>query len=172
MELFSQPEGSIFSPELELATGYVALEAAQLEDTLGERVVLYAQLARETAGPDGATEPQNQEAAPKGWWTSGEQLLTALRAIGEPSLDALIAGYEQLHGQRNTVVHALPLTMPGTDMDFTTKRVKSTKGDEQPAGYTLAPTSAADRLELAAQFRQLDSLASDAVTAVMGSCLL
>ena len=65
MELFSQPEGSIFSPELALATGYVALEAAQLEDTLGELVVLYAQLARETAGPDGATEPQNQEAAPK-----------------------------------------------------------------------------------------------------------
>lgn len=139
---------SIFSAALAEATGYVVLEAAQAEDTIGELIML--------RGAPGQ--------APTEWWRSGNQLLEFLRGIGDPQLEPVVEEYERLLALRNDVVHGLTLGDDGLMM----KRARTTKENRSKgAEYEVSVRNVAGRHDLASDFRRLERMAFDAISDFM-----
>lgn len=144
-------QGNIFVADLARATGYVVLEAAQAEDTIGELVILISRVWR-------------GESDPTGWWTSGEQLLQALRGLGDPELEPIAELYARLYPQRNDVVHGLTLDDTGNII----KRAKITKKAPGIASYQFTSMDTETREGLALEFRRLEHMAADAISDAMG----
>lgn len=142
--------GSIFSAAMATATGYVALEAAQAEDTIGELVTLISRLS-------------GHEKDPAKWWSSGEQLIADIRSIGDPELDPIAQLYAHLLPLRNNITHGLTLDDTGALL----KRVKITKKDSGAASYEFCIMDIAARNELAIEFRRLERMAADAIRDAM-----
>lgn len=140
---------SAFSPELARAVGYVVLEAADAEDSIGDLVVLRTGLE----SPD-----------PR-WWRSGLSLVEAVEAIGDPEIQPIADLLRELLDERHDVVHGLFLEAPGVQV--TMRRAKTKKGE--PPSYEFAGSLADDHMEnLANRFRLLDRMAEDAISDAMG----
>jgi hypothetical protein len=148
----SVQQHSLFSSDLAQAVGLVVLEAAAAEDTIGELIVLRRGL------PD--VDPE--------WWLSGERLTAALESVADPELEPIVVEMRRLYPERNDVVHGRWLERPGLPT-VNAKRNKSTKRDPVPASYSMRFVSAHEYLsQLAADFRTLELMASDAVSDAMG----
>lgn len=152
-------EDSYYSDSLARAVGYVVLEAAQSEDRIGELVQLRA----------GSGDPHTQ------WWASGQVLIEAVKSIGDPELDPLVAGMGHLYPLRNEVVHSIWLMGHKGFSAFRMMRTKSTRKDPQTPSYSVGdfqPHEDGDPLryleELARSFRRLDRMASEALSDAMG----
>jgi hypothetical protein len=140
---------SAFSPELARAVGYIVLEAADAEDSVGDLVVLRT----------------GMEAPDPRWWRSGQALVEAVEAIGDPELRPIAELLSELLGERHNVVHGLFLEAPGARI---TMRRAKTKGGEPPS-HEFGGGWADDCLaNLANQFRFLDRMAEDAISDAMG----
>lgn len=140
---------SAFSPELARAVGYVVLEAADAEDSIGDLVVLRTAME--------APDPR--------WWRSGQALVEAVEAIGDPELQPIADLLHELLGERHNVIHGLFVEAPG--VQITMRRAKTKKGE--PASHEFGGGRADDRLaNLANRFRVLDRMAEDAVSDAMG----
>ncbi|WOC14328.1 hypothetical protein [Gordonia sp. MP11Mi] len=129
--------------------GYVVLEAAEVEDLIGELIVL-------RTGID-APDPT--------WWASGETLAKALQKIGDPTLQPIADEMRELLPHRNSIVHGL---FPGYgQIRMTMKRSKRKKG-EAPS-FELAGEWTDEALaDLARRFRALIPMVDRAISEAMG----
>lgn len=141
-----------YPPELAQAVGYVVLEASDVEDSIGELIVL--RTGRDDPDP--------------AWWSSGTRLIEALESIGDPTLAPIAAEARVLLALRHHVVHALWL--PGKDGTHVTMlRAKTTKKEPRPPGYDFGAGWSVESLaDLAERFRVLDRMTDDAISDAMG----
>lgn len=140
---------SAFSPALAQAVGFVVLEAADAEDSVGDLIVLRT----------GMRSPDPR------WWRSGEALVGALEAIGDPELRPIVDLLSELLDERNNMVHGLFLE--GASGTFMTMRRGKTKKGEAPS-YQLQGGGDDTLADLAHRFRVLDRMAEDAISDAMG----
>lgn len=141
-----RPSG--FSPKLATAVGYVVLEAADAEDSVGDLVVLRT----------GMKTPDPR------WWRSGAALVEAVEGIGDPELQPIADLLAELIDERNDVVHGLFLEVPGGTL--TMRRAKTKKGGFPV--HELDSQSVDQLANLANRFRLLDRMAEDAISDAMG----
>lgn len=141
-----------FSTAFAKAVGMVVLEASHAEDTLGELLVLR----------------RGYQARDLDWWKSGEQLLSALKSLGDEELAPILNKMEILQPKRNLLVHGLFMEMkPGEAMIM--KRNKQTKKSSKDNTFSLTVcVTPEDLYVLANEYRILEAMASDAVSDAMG----
>ncbi len=143
---------SIYSAELAQAIGYIVLEAAVVEDSIGELIVLRTG----RANPDPA------------WWRSGQSLLDALEKVGDPNLQPIADMMRRLLPIRHHVVHALWLENQG-GVHMTMLRTKSTKAAPRDPGFDVGTGwSYASMGNLAEDFRDAQRLINAAISQAMG----
>ncbi|MBW0272549.1 hypothetical protein ATM97_20425 [Nocardia sp. MH4] len=142
---------SAFSAEVAQAVGYVVLEAADAEDSIGELIVLRC----------GMDKPHMS------WWQSGTGLADALESIGDPTLQPIADELRELLPLRHQVVHGLWLEGKG-GAHLTMLRSKSTKKNPKLPGADVGGWSNNLLAVLAERFRVLDRMADDAISDAMG----
>lgn len=144
---------SSYSPELAQAIGYVVLEAADAEDSIGELIALRT----------GLDEPDPS------WWRSGEALVKALEEIHDATLQPIVEEMRILLPLRHHVVHALWLESGRDGANLTMLRGKSTKANPRHPGFNFGTGwSELSLADLAARFRVVDRMADDAISDAMG----
>lgn len=136
-------------PSLAQAVGFVVLESAAAEDTMGELVVI-------------------RKGSLVKWWESGAELCEAVESLGCDGPAQLAARLRQLLPLRNTVVHSVWLE-GSSGSRYTMKRSANTRRSPALPGYEFEYVSSLEELEkLADDFRQLEHLASREVAIAMG----
>lgn len=140
---------SLYPIALATHIGYVVLEAAEVEDLIGELIMIRTGL--------NAPDPQ--------WWASGETLVRAVERIGDPSLQPIADEMRTLLPLRHSIVHGLFLGYGRIRM--TMKRAKGKKGDA-PSFDTAGEWTDEALADLARRFRALIPMVDDAISEAMG----